>query len=200
VAEATKVGAELKQKVEAEAAAAEAEEPEAEPVEQPEEGADAEEEAEAEEQPAETEAKGRKQADPREVFDRAMASFRKALAKACEVEPGDILPAPHPGVVGFILPGFAEPKTHPDFQACTTCNGRGRILTGAVTGDESKDWHVCPDQRCKGNGFWQRRQEPEQAPTTGPLAVVAQPADTGEWSEAPRWMGDPNLTPQHAQA
>lgn len=151
-----------------------------------------EEQADEEETPAEPEPQSRSRNDPQKKFERAMTAFR---AKLCEVfEVDDLTPAPHPGVVGFLLPGFTEPRAHENFKRCETCNGLGKVLTGATTGDESKDWHACPDPRCKGRGFWQKNLEQPQAPQTGPLAVVPQPEPAGEYAEAPAWMGDPNLS------
>ena len=192
----------IKEKADLEAAQAETEfpdepgaEPGAEPVEpvEPETGDD--EEAEAEEQPAEPEQRGRKVKSPQEKFQDAFSAFVRKAAACFEIPPADVVVAPHPGVVGIMLPGFAEPRTHPDFKACPTCNGRGKILTGAVTGDDSKDWHVCPEPKCKGRGYWQKTVEQPPPPATGPLAVQATPTENGEWGDAPAWMGDPNLTP-----
>ena len=43
-----------------------------------------------------------------------------------------------PGVIGFLLPGFTEQKTHEDFTRCQTCNGYGTVLTGSShAGDET---------------------------------------------------------------
>lgn len=195
MADAKATGQALREKVEAEAAAAEAETPDEETVEPtPAEGDDgADEEAAEEENPAQPEpAEGRAQ-DPQKAFDRAMRAFGDKLCRIFEVD--EVQPAPHPGVVGYMLPGFAEPQTHENYKRCDTCNGLGKVLTGAVTGDQSKDTHICPDPRCKGNGYWSKQIVAEQAPATGPLAVQAPPAENGEWGEAPAWMGDPNLTP-----
>lgn len=194
--DAKATGAALRDKVEAEAAAAEAETPEEEPVEQPAEEQDGEEEA-AEEEPAqEPEPAGRRGKSPQEQFERAFAAFRKKCADVFEVPLGEIVTAPHPGVVGIMLPGFAEPRTHDNYKRCDTCNGLGKVLTSAQTGDPAKDWHVCPDQRCKGQGYWTRSTAVEQQPATGPLAVGVQPQPNGEYAEAPTWLGDPTLTPQ----
>jgi hypothetical protein len=94
-----------------------------------------------------------------------------------------------------MLPGFAEPRTHDNYKQCVTCNGLGKVLTEAQTGDPSKDWHVCPDNRCKGRGYWEKTQAVEQPPATGPLAVQPAPAENGEYADAPAWLGDPSLTP-----
>ena len=197
MADAKATGAALKEKVEAEAAAAEAEEPETEPSPEPEPEPDpdgdeeaAEEEPEPEPEPAEGKAQ-----DPQKAFDRAMRAFGDKLKRIFETD--ELTTAPHPGVVGFMLPGFAEPKTHPDFKGCETCNTLGKILTGANTGEPAKDWHVCPDTRCKGNGYWTKAQPATPAVTTGPLAVQSVPTENGEYAEAPAWMGDPTLTPGH---
>lgn len=177
---------------------AEAPEPDAEP--EPESQPDEEEEeAEAEEQPEPTGGK-RTDKQTQAMFGRAVNAFRSKLADVFQVDAAEITPAPHAGVIGFLLPGYSEPKAHPDFAQCQTCNGRGKILTGAVTGDESKDWHVCPDGRCKGNGFWQRlHQPPPPAPPAAPAAItgptVYENTSNGhdEWGEAPAWMGDPRI-------
>jgi hypothetical protein len=195
VADAKATGAALKEKVEAEAAAAEAETPDEETVEPtPAEGDEtADEEAAEEEQPTEQEPAEGKVQDPQKAFDRAMRAFGDKLKRIFETD--ELTPAPHPGVVGFMLPGFAEPRTHEDFKRCDTCNGLGKVLTSAQTGDMAKDWHVCPDTRCKGNGYWQKAQPAAPPVTTGPLAVTAPPQENGEWTEAPAWMGDPTLGP-----
>lgn len=185
----------IAERARAEGDKAEAENPDEETVEQtePEQG---DEEAEEETQPEpEPEPAGRKVKSPQEKFQTAFAAFVRKAAECFEITPAEVAVAPHPGVVGIMLPGFAEPRTHENFTTCVTCNGRGKVLTGAVTGDPSKDEHVCPDTRCKGNGFWQKNTAQAAAPATGPLAVVAPPAENGEYAEAPSWMGDPNLTP-----
>jgi hypothetical protein len=191
----------IKQKADAEAARAEAEEPDAEPTEPveptPEQAEEDEANEEGELEPAEPEAKGgRKTKSPQERFEAAFAAFRKKAAEVFEVPVAEVHAAPHPGVVGIMLPGFAEPKTHPDFKGCDTCNTLGKILTGANTGDPANDWHTCPDKRCAGRGYWTKQAEVPQPVTTGPLAVQAPSAENGEWGEAPAWMGDPSLTPQ----
>lgn len=185
----------IAERARAEGDAAEAENPDEEtPVEpEPDTGDDdAEEEAEEETPP---EPSGRKVKSPQEKFQTAFAAFVRKAAECFEITPAEVAVAPHPGVVGIMLPGFAEPRTHENFTTCVTCNGRGKVLTGAVTGDPSKDEHVCPDTRCKGNGFWQKNVAASTAPTTGPLAVQPPPAERGEYNEAPAWMGDPNLGP-----
>jgi hypothetical protein len=185
----------LKEKVDAEAAAAEAEEPEEEPVE-PVEGDDGEEEAEdqqAGEPVEEPEAKGGKKKDPKAEFDKAFSTFGRALKRLFEVE--DLEPAPHDGVVGFMIPGFAVPQRNENYKRCATCNGIGKVLTDAQTGDPNKDWHVCPDQRCKGNGFWTKAPAGPAPVETGPLAVVAGAAENGEFEPAASWLGDTTLTP-----
>ena len=195
MADAKATGAALREKVEAEATAAEAESPEEEPVEptEPEpEPDDGNEEAE-EETPAEP--AGRKVKTPQERFQTAFAAFVRKAADCFEIPPAEVVVAPHPGVVGIMLPGFAEPRTHENYKGCETCNGLGWVLTGAVTGDPSKDRRDCPDNRCKGRGYWEKNRAAETAPATGPLAVVSQPEGNGEYGEAPAWMGDPSLTP-----
>ena len=189
-------GAALAEKVEAEAAAAEAESPEEEPVEPAEQDGDDDEQAEAEEEPAEPESKGRKGKSPQERFEAAFVAFRKKAADVFEVPVQEVRPAPHPGVVGIMLPGFAEPKTHENYTGCSTCNTIGEVLTGANTGKHENDWHVCPDTRCKGRGYWEKASAVPAQVTTGPLAVQTPPADNGEYADAPAWLGDPNLTPQ----
>lgn len=189
-------GMTIKQKADAEAAAAEAEDPEAEPEPEPAEAPDEDETADAEEHPAEPESKGRRSKSPQEQFQAAFSAFVKKAAACFEITPADVVVAPHPGVVGIMLPGFAEPRTHDNYKTCATCNGIGEVLTGAVTGKHEKDWHVCPDNRCKGNGYWTKAAAVEQRPATGPLAVQPPAVDNGEYAEAPAWMGDPNLAPQ----
>jgi len=185
----------IKEKADAEAARAEAEDPDEEQVETPE----AEPEEEPEEEPVEPTEPGEQTArqarsqDPQKAFDRAARAFEDKLKAIFEVD--ELTAAPYPGVVGFMLPGYIEPKTNENYTRCQTCNGRGKVLTGAVTGDDSKDWHVCPDGRCKGQGYWTKRQATEPAPATGPLAVGTPPEGNGEFAEAPTWLGDPNLTP-----
>lgn len=194
--DARATGAALREKVEAEAERAEAEEPETEPQVDDDPDQDEGEEEETETPAPEPEPSGRRQKSPQEQFEAAFTAFRTKAAKIFEVPVQEVLPAPHPGVVGIMLPGFMEPKTHSNYKRCETCNGLGKVLTGASTGDESKDWHACPDGRCKGRGYWEKATATAQAPTTGPLAVVPEPGDNGEYGEAPAWMGDPNLTPQ----
>lgn len=188
-------GQSIKQKADAEAARAEAEEPTEEPVEpgEPDEGDD--DDPETGEPEPESEPAGRKQKSPQEQFETAFAAFRKKCATIFEVPIQEIVPAPHPGVIGIMLPGFAEPKTHDNYKRCATCNGLGKVLTEAQTGDVTKDWHVCPDTRCKGQGYWTKNTAVEQAPQTGPLAVQPQTEANGEFAEAPTWLGDPSLTP-----
>lgn len=195
MADARATGAALAEKVEEEAAAAEAENPDDEPVE-PGEPDDGDDEVAAEEEPEpEPEAKGKKVKSPQEVFQAAFAAFVKKAAACFELPPADVVVAPHPGVVGIMLPGFAEPRTHENYRTCSTCNGLGEVLTGAVTGDHAKDWHVCPDTRCKGNGYWTKNSAQAAPPQTGPLAVPPVQTSDGEYAEAPAWLGDPTLTP-----
>lgn len=185
----------IAEKAKAEGDAAEAEFPDEETAEptEPDEG---DEEAEEETQPEpEPEPSGRKVKSPQEKFQTAFAAFVKKAADCFEIPPAEVAIAPHPGVVGIMLPGFAEPRTHENFTTCVTCNGRGKVLTGAVTGDPAKDEHVCPDTRCKGNGFWQKASAQTAAPQTGPLAQPPVAAGGDEFAEAPTWMGDPTLTP-----
>lgn len=189
------LGKKLAEGVEAEAAAAEAEETELEEPAEPDAEPEADEEAEAEEQPAEPEPSGRKVKSPQEKFQTAFQAFVKKAADCFEILPADVVVAPHPGVVGIMLPGFAEPRTHANYKGCETCNTIGEVLTGANTGKHENDWHVCPDPRCKGRGYWEKTSSMPQAPATGPLSVQAQPTENGEFGEAPAWMGDPNLSP-----
>jgi hypothetical protein len=194
VADTATLGKNIKLKVDQEAAAAEAETPDEETVEPtpaPDADPGGDEEAEAEEPTPEPEPQASSQ-DPRKQFDRAFKAFGDKLLRIFGVD--ELTPAPHPGVVGFMLPGFAEPMAHENYKRCDTCNGLGKVLTGAITGDQAKDWHVCPDSRCKGNGYWVKQAPAEATPLTGPLAVQATPAGNGEWGEAPAWMGDPSLT------
>lgn len=185
----------IKEKADAEAAKAEAEfpdEPEAEPAEPQGEPEQDDEEAEEEEKP---QAKGRKKAEPHpgKMIDDAMNALARALKAATGVEELD--PLPIPGMVGFMLPGFAEPRTHDNYVKCETCNGRGEVLTRANTGKHENDWHVCPDTRCKGMGYWTKAGAVTAAPQTGPLAVPPVADQNGEYAEAPTWLGDPSLTP-----
>lgn len=196
MADARETGAQLKEKVQAEAERAEAENPDEDQTPEPEPEPDEDEADEADEQPGEPEAKGRRQRSPQERFQAAFAAFVKKAAECFEIPPAEVAVAPHPGVVGIMLPGFAEPRTHENYHRCETCNGLGKVLTSAQTGDASKDWHVCPDTRCKGNGYWTKATAVDQPPATGPLAVQQPQVDNGEYAEAPSWMGDPNLTPQ----
>jgi hypothetical protein len=167
---------------------------------EPEPGPDPEEEAE-EEQLAAEEAQARSGAErsdkqTQQMFDRAMRTFHDTLCVVFEV--ADVSPASAPGVVGFLLPGFTEQKTHADFTRCQTCNGYGSVLTGSSkAGEETRP---CPDGRCKGRGYWERATAPPPqpmpvSPVTGPTAFTGQPVENGsqEWGEAPAWMGDPRL-------
>ena len=185
----------IKEKADAEAARAEAEEPETETGEEPAGEPDADEAAEEEEQPTEPEAKVRRGKSPQERFQAAFAAFVKKAAECFEVLPADVQVAPHPGVVGIMLPGYAEPRTHDNYRMCTTCNGLGQVLTQAQTGKQENDWHVCPDTRCKGRGYWEKASAVAQPPATGPLAVQPPPTENGEFADAPAWLGDPSLTP-----
>jgi hypothetical protein len=173
-------------------------EPETEP--EPTDEPDPEEEAE-EEQHAAEEAQARSGAErsdkqTQQMFERAVTAFREKLCVVFEVE--DLQPASAPGVIGFLLPGFTEQKTHEDFTRCMTCNGYGTVLTGSTkAGEETRP---CPDGRCKGRGYWERAHAQPQpqpvavTPLTGPT-VYEQPSANGgdEWGEAPAWMGDPRL-------
>lgn len=189
-------GMSIKEKADIEARNAEAENPDEEEAVEAEPETDADEAAEAEEEPAEPEAKKRKTKSPQELFQAAFSTFVGKAAAIFEMPPADIVVAPHPGVVGIMLPGFAEPRTHENYKTCATCNGIGEVLTGAVTGKHEKDWHVCPDTRCKGNGYWTKASAAPTPPKTGPLAVQPVETGNGEYAEAPAWMGDPTLTPQ----
>ena len=185
----------IKQRADEEAARAEAEEPETETPAEPGAEPDADEEAETEDEPSEPAPSGRKVKSPQERFQQAFAAFVKKAADVFEITPAEVQVAPHPGVVGIMLPGYMEPRTHENYKRCETCNGLGKVLTGASTGDDSKDWHACPDGRCKGRGYWEKSSAVAQAPATGPLAVQTPPEANGEYAEAPAWMGDPNLSP-----
>lgn len=177
------------------------EEPEPEPEPNPDDDA---EEAESEEQRAAEEAQARSGAERSEkqtqaMFDRAMKSFHEKLCVVFEVD--SLQPASAPGVIGFLLPGFTEQKSHEDFTRCQTCNGFGNVLTGSMKeGDKERP---CPDPRCKGRGYWERQHTPPPAPPvtpdlTGPTAYTQPQAPNGggEWGEAPAWMGDPRLSTQ----
>lgn len=130
------------------------------------------------------------------MFDRAVRGFHERLCVVFEVD--EMQAASTPGVIGFLLPGYTEQKTHEDFARCQTCNGYGSVLTGSTkAGEETR---ACPDPRCKGRGYWERPQaqptpQPQPvSPITGPT-VIQTPAPNGgsEWAEAPAWMGDPRL-------
>lgn len=205
----------IKQKADEEAARAEAENPDepetdgadgtepANPDAEPSGEPTPEEEAEAEDGEAEqAEAKagtGRSDKQTQAMFDRAVSAFRAKLADVFEVD--DVEPSQTPGVIGFLLPGFTEHKTHSNFQRCPTCNGWGRILTGSIReGEQEAD---CPDPRCRGRGYWRKADVPAPPPTpvaqvTGPTVFAGQPQQRNgaeEW-ETPTWMGDPNLQPE----
>lgn len=195
--DAKTLGDDLKAKVEQEAAAAEADTPDTDTP-APAQTDDDELEGDPEPEPApEPEPTGRREKSPQEKFQAAFATFVKKAAECFEILPQDVVVAPQPGVVGIMLPGVTEPRVHENYTACETCNGLGKVLTGARTGDPSKDLHVCPDNRCKGNGFWMKQTAVQPPVATGPLAVTSSPAVEGEWAEAPKWMGDPNLAAGH---
>lgn len=189
--------AEAEAMIESMRAQAEEQEPEPEPS-----ADDEAEEAEAEEQAAAEEAQARSGAErsdkqTQQMFDRAVNKFRETLCVVFEVD--DLQPAGTPGVIGFLLPGFTEQKTHEDFTRCLTCNGYGTVLTGSSkAGEETRP---CPDARCKGRGYWERAHAAPPAPQivatpalTGPTVYDAQPNGGGEYAEAPAWMGDPRLS------
>jgi hypothetical protein len=185
----------IKEKADAEAARAEAEnpdEPAAEPGTEPVETEPDEEEAAEEETPAPEPAEPAENPDAlRKGVDRAVRAFHNKLCALFDAD--GLVPVPVEGALGFMLPGFIEPKAHPNFTRCTTCNGFGKVLTGSL--DPQHERATCPDERCKGRGFWQKSGTPQ--PATGPLAVAPPPAEpeNGEWAPAPAWMGDPNLAP-----
>jgi hypothetical protein len=186
-------GKELRGKIDAEAAKAEAEEP-TEPTEPTEPEPDEDEPTEPEE--PETPAEPEPAADltgpqAQKAFDGAVTAFKSELLSIFGVD--DLATSDTPGVIGFVLPGFTEQKTHENFTRCLTCNGYGTVLTGSMkAGAETRE---CPDQRCKGRGYWQKHvpEAAPQPPTLVPLPS-AQPNGSGEWGEAPAWMGDPNLS------
>ena len=206
-------GRTIKEKFEAEAARAEAEnpdEPETEPTEptepepeptDPEPSEDEAEEAAAQER-ADEEARvkaadARTDAQTQRLFDQAVGGFREALTEVFGVK--DLEPSQTPGVIGFLLPGFTEQKSHSDYTRCQTCNGYGDVLTGSTkAGNETQP---CPDPRCKGRGYWQKASAPPPAPPT-PVAALTGPTaydqpganGAGEYAEAPAWLGDPNLS------
>jgi len=152
-----------------------------------------EEDAEAEGEPAQPPTdNGLSVEETQKLFDRAVGEFGAALRIVFEVE--ELEPSQTPGIVGFVLPGFAEKLPHDNFTRCTTCNGYGKVLTGSMNaGNEERD---CPDPRCNGLGYWQKPSPvTPQAPTLAqPLPAPANGA--GEWAPAPSWLGDPNLPPQ----
>jgi hypothetical protein len=173
---------------------------ETEPTPEPQAEPDPEEE-ESEEQHAAEEQQARSGSErsdkqTQQMFERAVSKFRDSLRVVFEVD--DLQPASAPGVIGFLLPGFTEQKTHEDFTRCMTCNGYGTVLTGSSkAGEETRP---CPDGRCKGRGYWERAHAqpapPPQVPQlTGPTAYETTGGANGsaEWGEAPAWMGDPRL-------
>jgi hypothetical protein len=181
-------------KARAEAAAAEAEEPATDPEPEPEpapDDGDLEPEVEPEPEP---EPAGRRGKSPQDRFQAAFARFVKTAAECFDILPAEVEVAASPGIVGVVLPGFNEPRTHENYTRCETCNGLGKVLTGASTGDPTKDLHTCPNTLCKGNGYWAKTVAAPEPVTSGPLAAVPAPAAPGEWAEAPAWMGDPSLS------
>jgi hypothetical protein len=89
---------------------------------------------------------------------------------------------PHCEGVGYLEQ--PPPKTHPDFRRCGTCNGYGRILTGALEGENA--FAQCP--HCGGRGYETRPQVAQQAQTVPPPN-----GNVGNDWERPSWMGDPQI-------
>lgn len=185
----------VKQRADAEAERVEAEladDEQTDPAEaEPGDGEDPEDEHEHEPEPEPEPESGRSDKQTKAMFDRALRAFHDKLCVVFEVD--QLEASATPGVIGFVLPGFSETKTHPNFTRCLTCNGKGVVLTQSEhVGDETA---TCPDTRCKGRGYWQKGAP--VAPATGPLAVTPpeQAGSQNEWGEAPAWMGDPSLTP-----
>lgn len=123
-------------------------------------------------------------------FERAVSAFRAKLCEVFEVE--DLEPTATPGVVGFLLPGFFEKRTHDDFTRCATCNGWGKVLTGSLKPGD--DEHDCPDPRCAGRGYWQKAVEPKPTVQTMVPMPTVQPNGGGDQWDRPSWLGDPRLS------
>src|SRR5262245_33751606 len=65
--------------------------------------------AEEEETPAEPEGKKGKRKSPTEEFEAMIGGWRREFAAFAKVKVGEVVTAPHAGVIGFMVPGFAEP-------------------------------------------------------------------------------------------
>lgn len=100
----------------------------------------------------------------------------------------ELTAVPMDGAVGFMLPGALVYNTHEKFRRCSTCNGRGEVLTGSLA--DGKQTADCP--RCGGRGYLEKLDdEPageEQGATNGTGA-----ADPDAGYGVPTWMGDPNI-------
>lgn len=85
-----------------------------------------------------------------------------------------------------LKPRGPEPKQLDRFRTCPTCDGFGRVLTGA---QDTAEWQVqCPG--CGGRGFQERTGQPSTAAAPAPVAQATEE----EWG-VPSWMGDPNIRP-----
>lgn len=99
-----------------------------------------------------------------------------------------------------------EPKEHPYFRACETCNALGQVLTGShVPGNALRS---CPS--CGGRGYQEALDDSgtplaeggivagAPAPTVAPPAPSSDGAVTAGGGQElrfgrPAWMGDPSL-------
>lgn len=110
--------------------------------------------------------------------------------------------------MGLAPPGdpAPEPKAHPYFKACETCNALGQVLTGSKVGGNV--FRNCPE--CGGRGYLEALDAsgnalaespgaeltlvPAIAPTPAELeAGATAPTDAAPRFGRPAWMGDPNI-------
>jgi hypothetical protein len=107
-----------------------------------------------------------------------------------------------------LVPPIPQPRTHPYFRRCQTCNGYGEVLTGALEGVNRS--RACP--ACLGRGYLEAIGE-GGAPLAGQPATATMPAippaaattdggaagADGEGGEVtfgvPSWMGNPDIGP-----
>jgi hypothetical protein len=128
-------------------------------------------------------------------LDRIVNNFEKALTKL--FEPDEPLQrAETPGVLGFVLPGFNALKPNDKFVRCDTCNGHGKVLTGAV--NQENALADCP--RCAARGYLEKLEpiaQPQPQPVlTGPTAPVTPQTGNGQAEYGvPAWMGNPEVRP-----
>lgn len=109
------------------------------------------------------------------------------------------------GAMGLIEPG-PEPKSHPFYIPCPTCNAFGQVLTGSHVQEHAGV--SCPD--CAGRGYLEamvdntpatelieriRLTAPPVAPPEQPLEQPAPAANGGGQLThgRPAWMGDPSV-------